>query len=164
MDDRSTDIFGLVEENSDCSVEEEPEEEQGKGEISSIFEEEGEAEDDNADHDPWLPLRQQVGHDLKELYMNKVQQFLERGKSQTYAENAAFNALLPVWRGRLRRTYLERLKWIHRIKLDAVHRKVMKTLRRFIDEDDMDFDESSGVCSGKTEIPLKQSHAREVTL
>ena len=84
MDDRSTDIFGLVEENSDCSVEEEPEEEQGKGEISSIFEEEGEAEDDNADHDPWLPLRQQVGHDLKELYINKVQQFLEREKSQTY--------------------------------------------------------------------------------
>ena len=38
-------------------------------------------------------VRQQVGHDLKELYVNKVQQFLDRGKSQTYAENAAFNAL-----------------------------------------------------------------------
>ena len=76
-----------------------------------------------------------MGHDLIELYWNKVQQFLDRGKSQTYADNAAFNDLLPVWRGRLRRTYLERLKWIHRIKLDAVHRKVTKTLRRFIDED-----------------------------
>ena len=74
--------------------------------------------------------------------MNKVQQFLERGKSQTYAENAAFNALLPVWGGRLRGTYLERLKWMHRIKLDAVHRKVMKTLPRFINGDDMDFDEA----------------------
>ena len=73
--------FGLVEENSDDSVEEEPEEEQGKDEISSIFEEEGEAGDDKADHDPWRPLRQQVGYDLKELYMNEVQQFLERGKS-----------------------------------------------------------------------------------
>ena len=75
--------------------------------------------------------------------MNEVQQFLERGKSQTYAENAGFNALLPVWRGRLRRTYLERLKWIPRIKNDRVHRKVMKTLRRFIEEDDMDFDEAA---------------------
>ena len=65
------------------------------------------------------------------------------GKSQNYAENAAFNALLPVSRRRLRRTYLERLKWIHRIKHDTVHRKVMKTLRRFIDEDDMDFDEAA---------------------
>ena len=44
-----------MEENSDDSVEEEPEEEQGKDEISSIFEEEGEAEDDKADHDPWRP-------------------------------------------------------------------------------------------------------------
>ena len=128
MDDRSTDIFGPVEENSDDSVEEEPEEEQENDEISSIFEEEGGDEDNKADHDHWRPLRQQVGHDLKELDMNKVHQFLERGKSQTYAENAAFNALLPLWRGRLRRTYLERLKWIHRIKLDAAQRKVMKTL------------------------------------
>ena len=84
-----------------------------------------------------------VGHDLNELYWNKVQQFLDRGKFQTYADNAAFNDLLPVWRGRLRRTYLERLKWIHRIKLDAVHREVTKTLRRFIDEADMDFYEAA---------------------
>ena len=143
MGDRSTDIFGPVEENSDDSVEEEPQEEQEKDEISCMFEEEGEVEDDKTHHDLWCQLRQQVGHDLKEIYMNEVQQFLERGKSQTYAENAAFNALLPVRRGRLRRTSLERLRWIHRIKLDAVHRKVMKPLPRFIDEDDMDFDEAA---------------------
>ena len=122
---------------------EEPEEEQEKDGISSIFKVKGEVEDDKPDDDPWRPLRQKVGHDLKELYMNEVQQFLDRGKFQGYAENTAFNALLPEWRGRLRRTCLKRLKWIHRIKLDTVHRKVMKTLRRFIDEDDMDFDEAA---------------------
>ena len=62
MDDRSTDIFGPVEENSDDRVEEEPEEEQEKDELSSIFEEEGEVEDDKPDFDPWRPLRQKVGH------------------------------------------------------------------------------------------------------
>ena len=143
MDDRWTDIFGPVKENSDDSVEEEPQVEQEKDEISSIFEEEGEVEDDKAHHDLWYQLRHRVGHDLKEIYMNEVQQFLERGKSKTYVENAAFNALLPLRRGRLRRTSLERLKWIHRIKLDAVHRKVIKILPRFIDEDDMDFDEAA---------------------
>ena len=146
MDDRSTDISGPVEGNSDDSVEEEEEEEleekQEKDQISSIFEEVGEDEEDKPDDDPWRPLRQKVGHDLKDLHWNEVQQFLDRGKSQTYAENAAFNVLLPVSRGRLRRAYLERLKWIHRIKLDTVHRKVMETLRRFLDEDDMDFDEA----------------------
>ena len=29
------------------------------------------------------------------------------------------------------------------MKLDTVHRKVMKTLERFVDEDDMDFDEAA---------------------
>ena len=72
-----------------------------------------------------------------------VQQFLDRGKSQHYAENAAFNALLPVSRRRLRRTYLQRLKWTHHIKHEAMHRKVMTTLRRFIEEDDMVFDEAT---------------------
>ena len=134
-----------MEENSVDSVEEEeePEGEQEKDEISSIFEEEEEVEEDKPDYDPWRTLRKKVGHDHKDLYWNEVQQFLDRGKSQTYAENAAFNAPLPVWRGRLRRANLERLKWIHRIKLDTVHRKVMKTLHRFIDEDDMDFDEAA---------------------
>ena len=58
-------FFGPVKENSDDSVEEEeePEEEQEKYEISSIFEEKGEVEDDKPDYDPWLPLRQKVGHD-----------------------------------------------------------------------------------------------------
>ena len=78
MDDGSTDIFVPVEENSDDSVgeEEKPEEEWEKDEISSIFEEDGEVEEDKPDYDPWRPLRQKVGQDLKELYWDEVQQFL----------------------------------------------------------------------------------------
>ena len=119
--------FGPVEDNNDENVEEEeevdevePEEEQEEEEDSSSSEEEEEADDDEPD--PWSPLRQNVGEDLKEIYLKEVQQFLDKGKSQNYAENAAFNALLPVSRRRLRRTYLERLKWTHRIKHDAIHR------------------------------------------
>ena len=52
---------------------------------------------------------------------DEVRQFLDKGKSQEYAENAALNILLPVSRRRLRRTYLERLKWTHHIKHDAIH-------------------------------------------
>ena len=62
MDDRSTDIVGSEEENDDGSVEEEeePEEEQEKDQISNIFRERGEVEDDKPDYDPWRPLRQKV--------------------------------------------------------------------------------------------------------
>ena len=64
--------------------------------------------------------------------MKEVQRILDRGKTQDYDEIAAFNALLPVSRRSLQRTYLERLKWTHRIKFDAIQRNVKKTLRRFI--------------------------------
>ena len=116
-----------------------------------------------------------MGHDLKDLYWNEVQQFLDRGKSQTYAENAAFNALLPVSRGRLRMAYLERIKWIHRIKLDTVHRKVMKTLRRFIDEEKRKFllnrvvkekllpDESDDDEVAKEEVEASVSYSESTT-
>ena len=111
----SRDIFGPVEENNDENIEEEeqeeeeeveeeqeeeePEEEPEEEETSSSEEEE-EADDDD-EPDPWRPLRQKVGEDLKETYLKEVQQFLDRGKSQHYAENATFNALLPVSKKRL---------------------------------------------------------------
>jgi hypothetical protein len=149
MDDRSPDIFDNEEERNEENIEEEKEseddseEEQEKEGDSSSSEEEGEVEDNVPDYDPWSPLRKEVGEYLKEPYMKEVQRFLDKGKTQDYAEVAAFNVLLPVSRRRLRRTYLQRLKWIHRIKHDAIHRKVMETFQRFIDEDDMDFDEAA---------------------
>ena len=158
MDDRSTDIFGPVEDNNDENVEEEevdeeePEEEQEDEDSSSSEEEE--ADDDEPD--PWSPLCQNVGEDVTETYLKEVQQFLDKGKSQNYAENAAFNVLLPVSRRRLRRTYLERLKWTHRIKHDAIHRKVMKSLRRFIEEDNMDFDEVAESAVAKRKFLLNR--------
>ena len=84
-----------------------------------------------------------MGHYLKELYWNEVQQFLDSWKSQNDAENAAFNALLAYGEEDYEGLNLERLKWIHHIKLDTVHRKVMRTLHRYIDEDDMGFDEAA---------------------
>ena len=137
----STDIFGPVEENNDENIEEEEQEqeeeveeeqeEEPEEEETSSSEEEEEA--DNGDEpDPWSLSRQNVGEGIKETYLKEVQQFLDMGKSQHYAENAAFNVLLPVSRRRLRRTYLVRLKWTHHIKHDAIHRKVMKTLRSLL--------------------------------
>ena len=121
----STDIFGPVEENNDENIEkeveeEEEEEEEEKEKDTSISEEEGE-EDDDDEPDPWSLLRQKGGENLKETYLKEVQQFLDKGKSQHYAENAAFNALFPVSRRRLRRIYLKRLKWTHHIKHGPSH-------------------------------------------
>ena len=79
----STDIFGPVEENNDENIEEEveeeeeeePEEEEEKEDNTSSSEEEGEADDDD-ETDPWSPLRQKVGEDLKETYLNRFPKIL----------------------------------------------------------------------------------------
>ena len=63
---------------------------------------------------------------------------------------------MPVNRRRLRGTYLDRLKWTHHIKHDAIHRRVMKTLRRFIEEDDMDFDEAAESAGAKRKFLLNR--------
>ena len=81
----STDIFGPVEENNDENIEEEEQEEEEEveeeqeeeepevepeEEETSSSEEEEEADDDN-EPDPWHPLRQKVGEDIKETYLRK---------------------------------------------------------------------------------------------
>ena len=64
-------------------------------------------EDDEPDYDPWSPLRKEVGKDIEEPYMKQFQRFMDKGKIQTFAENAAFITLLPLSRRRLRRIYLQ---------------------------------------------------------
>ena len=43
---------------------------------------------------------------------------------------------MPVFRAKLRRLYLHYLKWFRCLKRDPVHEEVMKTLRRFMDEEE----------------------------
>ena len=76
-----TDIFGPVEENSDENIEEEVEEveeeeekeeepeEEKKEDGSRSEEKQGEADNDD-EPDPWRPLREKEGEDLKEPYLH----------------------------------------------------------------------------------------------
>ena len=71
-----------------------------------------------------------------------MERLLEKGEA--VAEAKAFNALLPVFRRKLRRLYLHYLKWFRRLKRDPVHKEVMKTLRLFMDEKEcMDYEEAT---------------------
>ena len=84
-----------LEEEEEEEEEEKPKKEEEKEEDTSSSEEDGEVYDDD-EPDPRSPLRKNVGKDLQEIYLEELQQFLNRGKSQHYAENVAFNALLLV--------------------------------------------------------------------
>ena len=56
--------------------------------------------DEEPDYDPWDPICEKVEKDLEESHMNmkEVKRFLHMGKTQEYAANTAFNALLPLSR------------------------------------------------------------------
>ena len=75
-----------VEEKEEGSSSSEEEPEQEKEEETSSSEEEQEMDDDEPDS--WKPLREKVGKDLEESYQKEVQQFLDKGKTQDYAETA----------------------------------------------------------------------------
>ena len=59
-------------------------------------------------------------------------------------------------------TYLQRLKWIHRIKHDAQQCKVKKTLQRFVDEDKRDFDEAAESAVEKRRLLVNRDIARKI--
>ena len=65
------------------------------------------------------------------------------------AELQATTLLLPAYRKRLRTFYLQSLKWYHVLKTDPVHKKVMTTLRRFMDDDEMDYAEAAEAAINK---------------
>ena len=70
-----------VEEKEEVSSNSEEEPEQEKEEETSSSEEEEEMDDDEPD--PWKPLGENVGEDIKESYLKEVQQFLIREKPKT---------------------------------------------------------------------------------
>ncbi|XP_044168193.1 nonsense-mediated mRNA decay protein 2-like [Acropora millepora] len=108
------------------------EEETNNGETASDTE--------NDEVNPWDKLREEAINDLNSAWEEEVQENLHQGLQKDDAEIQASHRLLPVYRKKLRHLYLQHLRWYHDLKTDPVHKKVMKTLRSFMEE--MDYTEA----------------------
>jgi len=107
--------------------------------------------------DPWEDLRAKVKESLSSRFGKQVERLREKGTSEAVAQAKAFNALLPDFRIKLRRLYLHYLKWFRRLKRDPVHEAVMKTLRRFMDEEeDMDYEEATDAVVDRRKLLLNR--------
>ncbi|PFX15061.1 hypothetical protein AWC38_SpisGene20735 [Stylophora pistillata] len=93
-------------------------------------------DDDNVSVNPWSELKQEVKDDMKTSLAEQEEEQEKQGASEND------NSLLPSARRKLRRLYLRRLKWYNRIKQDKIHRQVMHTARRLMNEDGMDREEA----------------------
>ena len=91
---------------------------------------------------------------LDPLLQEQVEPYLEKGASQDIAAAKAMSDLLPAYRKKLRGVYLHYLKWYRCLKQDPIHRQVIKTLRKFMDEDDMDYEEASEAAVNKQKFLL----------
>ena len=131
-------------------------------EIDSEDEDDSEVEYDIVD--PWEDFRAKVKESLSSRFKKQVEWLVEKGASEAVAQAKAFNALLPVFRAKLRRLYLHYLKWFRRLKRDPVHEAVMKTLRRFMhEEEDMDYEEAADAAVDRRKFLLNRIfHPRPV--
>ena len=131
-------------------------------EIDSEDEDDSEVEYDIVD--PWEDLRAKVKESLSSRFGKQVEWLVEKGASEAVAQAKAFNALLPVFRAKLRRLYLHYLKKFRRLKRDPVHEAVMKTLRRFMhEEEDMDYEEAADAAVDRRKFLLNRIfHPRPV--
>ena len=91
---------------------------------------------------------------LDPLLQKQVEPYLEKGASQDIAAAKAMNDLLPAYRKKLQSLYLHYLKWYRCLKQDPIHQQVIKTLHKFMDEDDMDYEEASEAAVNKRKFLL----------
>ena len=111
-------------------------------------------EDD--DTDPCDKLREEAVNDLNTVWEEQVEQYITQGLQKDDAELQATTLLLPAYRKRLQTFYLQSLKWYHVLKTDPVHKKVMTTLRRFMDDDEMDYAEAAEAAINKRKYLLNR--------
>ena len=128
------DVFGepLEEDEEPEDTDDEDNDDEGEDEDKD----DGDDDDDNVGVNPWSELKQEVKDDMKTTLAEQEEEQEKEGTSEND------NSLLPLARRKLRRLYLHRLKWYNRIKQDKIHRQVMHTARRLMNEDGMDWEEA----------------------
>ena len=123
-----------------------------------------ESEVDNSDtdnetedaSDPWLPIREAAFERNMTEYETLIENFSDEGLGEEEAKSKAYVHILPKLRKDLQNVYLERLLWIQQLKRDPVHKEVMETRDRFINEDGFDSKEAIEAAIDKRKFLLKR--------
>ena len=153
-DEHEEDTQDEYDDDVDDNVDDQDEMEDEEEEFSDEEDSTSAVEDD--DTDPWDKLREEAVNDLNTVWEEQVEQYITQGLQKNDAELQASSLLLPAYRKRLRIFYLQYLKWYHALKTDPVHKKVMTTLRRFMDDDGMDFAEAAEAAISKRKYLLNR--------
>ena len=83
-------------------------------------------------------------------------EYQRNGDSENVAHLKAQNALLPLYRKKLRKVLLEYLQWIRAMKIDYTFQKVMDTQKDLKDTDGFDWLESTELAIDKRKFLLNR--------
>ena len=119
-----------------------------------------ENDSDSNTSDLWENLRAEVRDALNSSYVEEVERFLEEGEPREVAKAKALNFLLPAHRRKLRRLYLHYLKCFRRLRGDPVHQKITATLRCFMDQNSLDYEEAPEAAVDKQKFLLNRVFER----
>ncbi|KAL9962342.1 hypothetical protein ACROYT_G031436 [Oculina patagonica] len=155
-DEEPEEEYHEVDDDIDGKSENEDGDEEEEEDHSDEDNESTTANDENDDIDPWDKLREESIIDLKSSLVEQVEQYLTQGLSKEDAKFQASTLLLPAYRKRLRLLYLHYLKWYRVLKTDPTHKKVMTTLRSFMEDDEMDFAEAAEAAINKRKYLLNR--------
>ncbi|KAL9956862.1 hypothetical protein ACROYT_G038410 [Oculina patagonica] len=128
----SPDVFDDVEteeEEYDHNADEQEEDDEDVKEDDGDDDESSIESDEENDERPWKKLRLEVIDDLSSNYDEQVERYQEEGSSKN---------------------------WIRHLKSDHIHKEVMATLRRYMDDDDMDFEEAAEAAVNKRKFLLNR--------
>ena len=98
--------------------------------------------DEGSEEVPWEKLRDEAMEELSSSLEKKLREYQKNGASEELAKKKAYKFLLPAFRKRLNRTYLHYIKWYRTLKWNSVDKEIMETLRCFMAENDMEFQEA----------------------
>ena len=93
---------------------------------------------------------------LLDEFQENVENLKNKGSSEVEAKRQSFSALLPTLTKELKDVYLDHLQWMSQMKKDPVHRKIMETRKRFVEDDSFDPDEAMEAATEKRKFLLQR--------
>ena len=117
--------------------EEDDESNQSESDEMSEGDDDDDASENESEHHSllWSSIKEEAKERHREDYEELVQKFLQKGMTEEKAKEKGFQQILPKLRSEARNIYLDKLKEMRELRKDPIHKKVMDTKQRFIDED-----------------------------
>ena len=109
----------------------------------------------------WSRLQDEANRRHDEQWKELVEQYEEQGNSQEVAQAKATNDLVPTYRNELRQVLLETMKWMRNLKKDPLYKKILETMKNFMDDDDFDWTEAAEAAIDKRKFLLNKLFGKQ---